>query len=262
MEEVKLKSLDGLNIFGHLSVPEKKNKKMPAILIVFGGVYAGVYNEDKKYDPLFISISNYLNKEGFVVFGLDRRGSHGHGRKYKGLLNLCGSEVKDIISAGEYIKKLDFVDKNKIAIHGASRGALASSLALSKTQIFKSAILISGFYDIKKEYEYEKKHMKRILLELIEKDFTNFPYAKRSPINHVKKINCPVLIIHGLKDKIVLPKRSERFYKILKKERKNVKILLYENFGHKREHNFPEHKIGRKIWKETIKFLNSTLKIN
>ena len=54
----------------------------------------------------------------------------------------------------------------------------------------------------------------------------------QEPLLHKKQKKTPIFIGHGKNDNIIPVKSSEKIYKILKKETKNVDIYLY-NGGHK-----------------------------
>jgi len=262
MKKIRFKSLDGLRVYGHISTPAKltKSKRYPAMLFITGGIHGGVYSKNtRNYDPLHAKISKFFNERGFVTLIVDKRGSKGHGKKYMGLVDCCGDEVFDIIAGGKYLKKLDFVDKNRIFIHGTSRGATLAALVLTKTDIFKLGILASGFYDLLKEYNFEKKYRPDIFptkQALGGKDIHDVPYGERSPINYASKINCPILIVHGLDDPIAPPKFSNNFYKSLKKLKKDVEIILYKSFAHKKIYSCPTKEIGKIYWGDVLYFIN------
>ncbi len=260
MKKIEIKSLDGLKIYGHISFPENYiNRKCPAILFIPGGIHGSAYDKSsKRYDQLHISISNYFNKRGYITLILDKRGSKGYGKKYLKYLDCCGDEVKDIIAGGNYLKSLNKVDKNKIIIHGTSRGASLAALVLTKSNIFSAGILASGFYDIYKQYKYEEKNRRDIFptkKSIQGKRIEDIPYKERSPINFVKEINCPILIVHGVDDAITPLIFSANFYEELKKARKKVDFIKYKKFAHLKIYSDPVHPSGKRYWHDVINFL-------
>ncbi|MBU2639134.1 MAG: prolyl oligopeptidase family serine peptidase [Nanoarchaeota archaeon] len=266
MKKIELKSFDDLNIYGHISFPKNyKNKKNPAILFISGGIHGSAYDKGgKEYDPLHVSISDYFNKKGYIALILDKRGSKGYGIKYLSYLDCCGKEVKDIIAGGNYLQNLRYVNKNKIIIHGTSRSATLAALVLSKTDIFSAGVLASGFYDLYKQYKYEEKYRKEIFptkQALNNKEIEEVPYKQRSPINFVKNINCPLLIVHGTDDPITPLDFSLEFYKKLKKYGKDVLFIKYKRFAHLKIYSYPEHPSGKEYWKDVINFLKEKLNI-
>jgi dipeptidyl aminopeptidase/acylaminoacyl peptidase len=265
MKKIIIKSLDGLRIYGHISFPNhfKKKKKYPAILFISGGIHGSVYDkEGKKYDVLHLSIVKYFNMRGYVTFILDKRGSKGYGKKYLKYLDCFGDETLDIIAGGKYLQSLQFIDKRKIVLHGTSRGAPLAALVLEQSDIFAAGILASGFYDLYEQYKYEEKYRKDIFptkKALSGKNINQVLYKKRSPIHFVNKINCPILIVHGMDDLISPIKFSKEFYNRLKKNKKDVKFIKYKNFAHLKEFSYPTHPTGKRYWKDVIQFLDKKI---
>lgn len=258
MEKIKFSSLDGLEVYGHLSIPNS-DKHLHALLLISGGIHGGVLLEDGEYDPLHSAICGYLNEAGFITFIVDKRGSKGYGEEYKAHLDMCGDEVNDIIAGGMFLKSLDSVIDKCVAVHGTSRSATTTALALTKSNIFNAAIFASGFYDIYKQYKFEEVYRPEIFptkQSMQSNNIEEFPYKERSPINFVDKINCPIFLAHGNDDTIVSPERSIEYYERLKKENKDVKIAFYDQFAHLKIYSHPSHPTGRKYWNDCIDFLN------
>lgn len=60
--------------------------------------------------------------------------------------------------------------------------------------------------------------------------------------NEISNLNCPILVIHGNKDKIIPVKESINIYHSLKGEKKRIEIL--ENLGHVPHLDDPEKVSG------------------
>ena len=228
-EEITFKSIDGLKVYGYLYRPKGKGP-FPAIVRVHGGVHgqARMRNQD------------YFVDNGFVVLDVDYRGSDGHGKDYKNKLTMGDKEVDDVIAAGKYLQTLPYIQKDKIALTGDSRGAYITYCALARPNPFKVAAAVSGFTDLTKQYEYEADIAPNFMG--IQKMMKGSPYTSPqkfkdlSPINFANKINVPILILHGNNDRLVLPdhawKMSEELFKHQKEE--DI-IILYspeEDTGH------------------------------
>jgi len=257
MEKINFKSFDGLEIYGHLSQPSSKNPA-PGIVLISGGIHGSVYNSSGDYDLLHIDIVRYLNEVGFATFIIDKRGSKGYGPEYMSHLDMCGKEVDDVIAGARYFKNLEGVLDNQITIHGTSRSATTAALAIAKSDIFNAGILASGFYDIYTQYKYEEVHRPEIFptkQSLGDKTLKEIPYFQRSPINHINQITCPILLVCGLDDTIVLPERSKVFYERLIEEGKYAKMIHYEKFAHLKEYSYPSKPIGAKYWEDCLDFL-------
>lgn len=57
-------------------------------------------------------------------------------------------------------------------------------------------------------------------------------YWKRSPLNFVAQISCPLIFFQGLEDRIVLPEQTEKIFKALHYKRIPVAYLPFEGEQH------------------------------
>jgi dipeptidyl aminopeptidase/acylaminoacyl peptidase len=73
-----------------------------------------------------------------------------------------------------------------------------------------------------------------------------------SPINHVDKVQVPVLIIAGREDKVVPYYQSKNMYKALKRADKDATYTLIRNVGH----HFRHAEMRVKLLQEMDTFLN------
>ena len=72
-----------------------------------------------------------------------------------------------------------------------------------------------------------------------------------SPINHVEKFSVPVLLIHGTKDRIVVPGDSYRMEKALRRHGKKVTSLYLKG----EEHGAAKWQSRIKMWRKIEKYL-------
>lgn len=191
-------------------VSERPNdkKRHPAVVFAHGGFSFG--KEDWEV------IKPYLDA-GFIVMTPTFRGENGN----PGNFELFYGEVDDLLNAGKYMAKLDYVDTNKIYLAGhSSGGTLALLVALGKSPYAKVAsfgaspdqkhFFASGWgkfapFDIENEKEV----------------------SLRSPIEYPECIQKPLYIYVGKKDKAYTEVSSE-FVKMASKKDKKVKITLVE----------------------------------
>ncbi|MBT5331223.1 MAG: prolyl oligopeptidase family serine peptidase, partial [Porticoccaceae bacterium] len=57
-------------------------------------------------------------------------------------------------------------------------------------------------------------------------------YERRSPINHIDQLNCPVIFFQGLLDKVVPPNQAEMMVNALRRKGIAVAYETYDNEGH------------------------------
>ena len=80
---------------------------------------------------------------------------------------------------------------------------------------------------------------------------------RRSPSENVNKINVPLILFHGLKDKVIQSEQSLAIKDELLKREIPVEINLYKNEGH----GFKDGKIKVDVLKKTEAFFRKYLNI-
>jgi len=105
--------------------------------------------------------------------------------------------------------------------------------ALALTDTFKAGASLYGVTDLTALATDTHKFESRYLDSLIgpypaEKAL----YESRSPINHADSINCPVIFLQGLDDKVVPPSQAEKMIEVLLRNEVKVAYLPFEGEGH------------------------------
>ncbi len=136
-EEVVFSTKDDFKIKGTLGVSEKK-KKNPAVILIHQG--GSNRNEWSGFFEKLVSLN-------YVVLAYDVRG-HGKSDKVDSIYKLFNDPNQaplDLKAAIEFLKTKPFVDKERIAVIGASIGAnLAAVAAGDSAYGIKTAVAISG----------------------------------------------------------------------------------------------------------------------
>jgi dipeptidyl aminopeptidase/acylaminoacyl peptidase len=165
-------------------------------------------NTDGKFPSLFLipgytgTAKTYLGigiifaKLGFASMSV---GTPGFGKTELKPEYLGKTTINAFIEGYKKFKQESFVDKEKLGVFGYSRGAIAASLMITRVKDVKATVLGGGIYDLRKAYddltiEGIKENIKA------ETGLTNKAFRERSAVFRVKKINAPVLIIHGEED--------------------------------------------------------------
>ena len=141
--------------------------------------------------------------------------------------------VIDLANAGK-------IDKNRLCIVGASYGGYAALAGATFTpDLYKCVVSINGVSDIERmlkteEREYGDDHWVVAYWQdvISQGDVDEAHLKKISPINHVKNIKAPVLLIHGEHDKVVPIKQSEEMFDEMEDEDKDVIFLELEKGDH------------------------------
>lgn len=203
---------DKLKVKGYIAYPIDNSKKYPSIIWCRGG-YGNAGAIDKfTARGMFGQIASW----GYCVFASQYRGNDGS----EGHDDFGGDDVNDVLNLIPIANEIPQANTNIWGIEGWSRGGMMTYLTLTKTDIFKAAIVLGGIADLRCNAE-ESKFMRRLYEHSLGK-FMNEDFKKRceerSIINFPEKLSkqTSLLIIHGNADDRVLPHDSiDLSYKLL-----------------------------------------------
>ena len=233
-QAISFTTSDNETAYGFYYTP--KNKKvtapentLPPLIVMCHGGPTGATETS-----LNIKIQFWTSR-GFAVLDVNYRGSTGYGRQYRDRLknNWGVTDVIDVCSGANYLIERGLVDKNKIAIRGSSAGGYTVLAALTFSDIFNAGASLYGIGDLEALAKDTHKFEARYLDSLVgaypaDKEI----YRARSPIHHVEQLNCPVIFLQGLKDKVVPPNQAEAMVAALNaKGIKNAYVTFAEE-GH------------------------------
>ncbi len=177
----------------------------------------------------------FWTHRGFAVLDVNYRGSTGYGREYRDRLqnNWGITDVIDVCSGADYLVGRGFVDGNKLAIRGGSAGGYTVLAALAFKDTFKAGASLYGIGDLEALARDTHKFEAHYLDGLIGKYPEDIEiYKARSPINHVGKLNCPVIFLQGLKDKVVPPNQAEAMVNALQQKGIKTVYVTFADEGH------------------------------
>jgi dienelactone hydrolase len=177
----------------------------------------------------------YWTSRGFAVVDVNYGGSTGYGREYRSRLYSSWGivDVEDCIHAAKYLVDKKLVDGNKLAIAGGSAGGYTTLCALTFFDTFKAGASYYGVSDLealaKDTHKFEARYLDRLVGPY---PVASAIYKERSPIEHVEKLNCPVIFLQGLEDKVVPPNQSEMMVNALRKKGVPVAYITFEGEQH------------------------------
>lgn len=209
-QKIQYQARDGLNIEGYLTTPLGYQQgeaagTLPTIIFPHGGP---ISFDDDGFDYW----TQFFANRGYAVLQMNFRGSHGYGFDFRQMgLQGWGLQMQDDVEDGtRWLINKGIADPKRICIVGARYGGYAALMGVVKSHRRYT------------NYEVVKKQ--------IGDDFNLL--EQRSPVNHVDKIQVPVLLVHGTKDRSVPVKQSVAMYKALKGEEKDVQYIELEDGDH------------------------------
>lgn len=177
----------------------------------------------------------FWTSRGFAVLDVNYRGSTGYGRQYRDRLknNWGITDVIDVCSGVDYLATQNLIDKNKVAIRGSSAGGYTVLAALTFSDVFKAGASLYGIGDLealaRDTHKFEAHYLDSLVGEYPAQQKI---YQERSPIHHIEQLNCPVIFLQGLQDKVVPPAQAEAMVAALQKKGIMTKYVTFEEEGH------------------------------
>lgn len=240
-EVVRWKSEDGMEIYGIL---RSLGPDRPLVVEVHGGPTAASTIS-------FLDRTTILLANGFSVFSPNYRGSTGKGRGYaeanRG--DMGGMDFTDITSGIEHLRRAGNLNTDNIFITGGSYGGFMTSWAVTQTDIFKAAVGLFGISD------WVSFHGATNIPDWDQIHYDDDPYSgklfrKFSPMEYIRNVKTPTLLMHGANDPCVPVGQYYQFYRGLKDLGKTVRFLVFPREGH----GFTERNHVEQYAEETLKW--------
>ena len=257
-EVIRYKSFDGVDIPSILYKPKTASaqRKAPALLMIHGG-------PGGQTRPGYSPLTQYLVNHGYVVLGVNNRGSSGYGKTFFAADDgKHGREpLWDCVAAKKYLASLGYVDEKKIGIAGGSYGGYMVLAALAfKPEEFAVGVDLFGVSNWVRTLQsippYWESFRKSLYKEIgnPETDLENLRAV--SPLFHADKIVKPLIVLQGANDPRVIKPESDEIVENIKKRNGVVEYVLFDNEGH----GFTKKANEIRAYKAILDFLDRHLK--
>lgn len=170
------------------------DRRYPVILYVYGGPHHNVVRRDATHYFLL----QWLADHGFVVVGLDGRGTPYRGREWERAIrgDLAGvpleEQVRGLRQLGARVGELDL---DRVGVFGWSFGGFMAALAvLRRPDIFRVGVAGAPVTD----WRYYDTHYTERYLGLL--DESPEAYARSSVLTAAGQLARPLLLVHGVAD--------------------------------------------------------------
>ncbi len=228
-ELIKMSTDDNFFLNARLIKPYDfdENKKYPVLIYVYNGPQIQLLtNSWLAGTPLWMY---YLANQDYLVFTIDGRGSENRGKDFEQIIfkNLGQIEMRDQIKGYNYLKSLQYVDVNRIALHGWSYGGfMTTNLLLSYPDLFTCGVAGGPVTDWELyEVMYTERYMETPLKN-------PDGYNNTKLMNKVKNLKSNLLMIHGLIDDVVVIQHSLKFLEKCIENNIPIDYFVYPNHPH------------------------------
>jgi dipeptidyl-peptidase-4 len=221
--------VDGTTLHGRLTLPADfdPGRSYPAVL---GSVYTdSVRNQwgGRVAHPTW-GLDHYLAQEGYVLLNVDMRGSWGRGRAHRrGIrLDYGGMDIEDLESGVRFLAREGYVDMDRVGIWGSSYGGLMTAMSLfRKPELYAAGVAGAPATNVRHALTGQMAVMMRPQDQPDE-------YDDSSPYLHAHGLEDPLMIIHGMRDRVVLFKDSVTLVQRLILLGKDVELVALPDAGH------------------------------
>jgi dipeptidyl aminopeptidase/acylaminoacyl peptidase len=233
--QIEFPTEGGLTAFAHFYPPRNRTtagpdgERPPLIVSSHGGPTA-------ESTPSFDLETQFWTSRGFAVVDVNYGGSTGFGREYRRRLN--GSwgvvDMADCVNAARWLADQDEVDGERLLIRGGSAGGYTTLRALTSHDVFAAGTSYYGLADLEDfvaggTHKFESRYLFSLVGPYPEEAET---YRERSPIHHVDRISCPMLLLQGAEDKVVPPAQAEIMVEALRGKGLPHAYVLFEGEQH------------------------------
>lgn len=203
-------------------------KQYPVIVNVYGGPL--VQTVDRDWERL---TDVFYTQQGYIVFRLDNRGTANRGKAFEDVIyrQMGIPEVRDQLLGVEWLKSLDFVDPDRIAIQGWSYGGYMTLMTLLQAEPGTFAAAVSGapvtdwaLYDT----FYTERYMDT-------PQDNPEGYERGSVFYHLDRYEgelSPLLLIHGMADDNVTFDNTTRLMAALQEASRPFELMTYPGQRH------------------------------
>jgi len=257
-EVVRFKSFDGMavpNIY-YKPLDASPAHKAPALVWVHGGPGG---QTRKGYSALI----QYLVNHGYVVLGINNRGSSGYGKTF-----FTADDQKhgreplwDCVEAKKWLSAQPYVDGKKIGIIGGSYGGYMVLAALAfQPEVFDVGVDIFGVSNWLRTLQsippYWESFRLALYKEIGDPVKDQAMLKANSPLFHADKIRRPLLVLQGQNDPRVIKPESDEIVEAVKKNHVPVEYVVFPDEGH----GFTKKANEVRAYSTTLEFLDKYLR--
>jgi dipeptidyl aminopeptidase/acylaminoacyl peptidase len=248
---------DGLGIEGSLYLPAtavgEEATRVPCVIHSHGGPTHQAFRDWFPFRQLVI-------EAGMAFLSVDFRGSTGYGREFRWANRgeWGHADAFDVIDAARWAVAQPWCD-GRLAHYGASYGGYMTLCVLTEEPgLWRAGLDLYGDSEIAESYRHGDRPGRIDLERMMGKpdDPGAAPAFRRgSPLYRAERIEAPLLILHGRKDKRVTPIMTEKIVEALEIEGKHYQVHWYDE----EQHGWKKRENRRDAWKRCLDFLRRHL---
>lgn len=228
----------GLQIECRLFLPRdfQPDQRYPLVLDIHGGPNGAFYDS-------FVPWQQVLATAGYLVLAVNPRGSSTYGNDFMMAVvgDWAGEDYLDLMAAVDRVADRDYVDEDRLGVHGYSYGGYMAGWMVGHTNRFRAAVVGAPCIDLFSMYgtsdigvSFGEVQWGNSLADAAEQPLDEFAarLLKRSPIAYAARVETPVLLLHGEADVRCPIAQSEAYFTVLKRLGKEVEMVRFPDCSH------------------------------
>ena len=230
---VSFPASDGLTLHGYLTLPRLPVDAGPPPMVIV--LHGGPWERVRWPGGVF---TRFLGSRGYAVLRLNYRGSTGYGRDFleAGKGTMFGRLQQDVLDAARWAVAEGHAAQGRIALYGASFGGFLVLTTLARhPDAFQAGIAGNAPVDAVAFWKRDwRRASHRVLWQefMSSSDLLEAALAKTSPVNNVRKLDAPVLLLVGTRDRRVPAEHGLELFNLLRAADKPAELIEYRGRGH------------------------------
>ena len=204
------------------------SKKYPLIVEIHGGPAT-------QYGYGFFHEMQMLVAAGYVILYTNPRGSIGYGRDFSLAVRGAWGEKDslDIMAGVDALLQKGYIDERRLGVAGGSYGGFMTNWLIGHTDRFKAAVTQRSVVNLASDFGSSDFGWTFADDELETTPWDNLDaYMHMSPINYVKQMHTPLLILHSEQDLRCNIEQAEQLFAALKYLGREVLFVRFEGQSH------------------------------
>jgi dipeptidyl aminopeptidase/acylaminoacyl peptidase len=206
-------------------------RRYPLVVEIHGGP---AYAHYPIFPTLQESFDAALASHGYFVFKPNPRGSYGQGEAFTqaNVKDFGGGDLRDVLAGVDSVMKVAPIDGERVGITGWSYGGYVTMWALTQTDRFRAAVAGAGLSDWLSYYG--TNNIDTWMIPYFGASVYDDPevYARSSPINFIKNVRAPTLLLSGDRDAEVPITQSYEYWNALRRLGVPTEFVVYPDEGH------------------------------
>ncbi len=227
---------EGEKVQGWLLPPAKvvPDKRYPLVVLIHGGPSGVTMPEWPAGFGMSRAIIAALSNRGYYVFLPNPRGSYGRGEDFTraNVKDFGGGDLRDTLAGIDTAIKKYPIDPARLGVTGWSYGGFMTMWTVTQTDRFHAAVAGAGIANW--QSYYGQNLIDQWMIPFFGSSVYDDPavYAKSSPMQFIKQVKTPTLVIVGERDAECPAPQSQEFWHALKTLGVPTRLIVYPGEGH------------------------------